>query len=69
MENLDRGDFRELPSATAGKFQQLQGAGTFTSVRIPGADPDVQLDAGVFVPLGAGPHPVVILPAPLAPTG
>ncbi|WP_261576430.1 CocE/NonD family hydrolase [Frankia gtarii] len=69
LENLDRGDFRDLPPATAGKFAQLQGAGTFASVRIPGADPDVQLDAGVFVPLGAGPHPVVILPAPLAPTG
>ncbi|WP_329103034.1 CocE/NonD family hydrolase [Micromonospora sp. NBC_01699] len=37
---------------------------------IPGADEDVVLDAGVFVPTEtSGPVPVVIMPAPLAPTG
>jgi predicted acyl esterase len=69
LENLDRADFRELSPTTADRFAQLRGAGTFASVRIPGADPDVLLDAGVFVPLTAGPHPVVVMPAPLAPTG
>ncbi|MCK9896189.1 CocE/NonD family hydrolase [Frankia sp. AgB32] len=69
LENLDRADFRELSPATADRFTQLRGAGTFASVKIPGSDPAVQLDAGVFVPLTAGPHPVVVMPAPLAPTG
>jgi putative CocE/NonD family hydrolase len=69
LENLDRADLREFPPATADRFAQVRGAGTFASVQIPGADPDVMLDAGVFVPLTAGPHPVVVMPAPLAPTG
>ncbi|KDA44584.1 CocE/NonD family hydrolase [Frankia sp. B2] len=69
LENLESGDFKNLPPATVAKFGELRGAGTFTATRIPGADADVQLDAGVLVPLKPGPHPVVIMPAPLAPTG
>lgn len=50
-------------------LRQLQGLATFSRVRIPGADEGVILDAGIVVPVGAGPHPVVIMPGPLASTG
>jgi putative CocE/NonD family hydrolase len=69
LENLDRSDFRELSPAAASQFGQLRDVGTFANVRIPGSDAGVELDAGVFIPVTAGPHPVVVLPAPLAPTG
>lgn len=38
-------------------------------MKIPGADEDVILDAGIVVPIGSGPFPVVIMPGPLADLG
>jgi predicted acyl esterase len=60
-----------LDSAPEGleDLRRLQGLATFAPVKIPGADAGVILDAGIVVPLGPGPHPVVILPGPLAATG
>jgi len=58
-----------VASEATDAIRQLQGLATFAPVKIPGADEGVILDGGIIVPLGAGPHPVVILPAPLAPTG
>jgi len=57
------------PSDGLEGLRQLRGIATFAPVKIPGADDGVILDAGIVVPVAAGPHPVVILPGPLASTG
>ncbi|WP_211349152.1 alpha/beta fold hydrolase [Micromonospora pisi] len=70
LEKLGSSDFKDLPEGLVEEYQVLRKLGNFARVSIPGADAEVVLDAGVFVPTDISrAAPVVIMPAPLAATG